>query len=212
KVNSLVLFLIKIILSILIIICTYGYKDIKYFINNLLYFYVTSILLGGFLYYLNLEFSYKNIGLIFYHKELSINYYFIIIFGPLILYLYVHQAKKLRNNYSLKYNVDIYLDDKTYKLRGYLDTANNMIEPYKRRMVIVTNSKELTKASINNRSLLVPYDTIDGHGLLKCIVPNKVIIESIGAFNNIVVGITSKEFNIEGINCILNANLVKGIK
>ena len=78
KINSLTLFIIKIIISFIMIFTSFGFKDIKYTSRNMLYLYITSIILGGFLYYLNLEFSYKNSGIVFYHNGLSVNYIFLI--------------------------------------------------------------------------------------------------------------------------------------
>ena len=68
NVNSVVLFLFKLIISILMIIMSFGFRDIKYTLVNLLYLYMSSIILGGFLYLLNLEFSYKHIGIIFFNN------------------------------------------------------------------------------------------------------------------------------------------------
>ena len=56
------------------LLVTFGIKDRSYFIKNFLYLYIISIILGGFLYYLNLEFSYKNVGIVFFHNGYSINF------------------------------------------------------------------------------------------------------------------------------------------
>ena len=46
-----------------IILTPHYINGTKYTINNLIYLYMTSIILGGFLYLLNVEFSYKHIHL-----------------------------------------------------------------------------------------------------------------------------------------------------
>ena len=84
NINSLQLFLIKIYLSIIMCLLTFNYKDIKYTLINIFSFYLTSILLGGFLYLLNIEFSYKHNGLIFYNNGLSINIIILFIISPII--------------------------------------------------------------------------------------------------------------------------------
>ena len=48
--TTLTLFLMKVLLSILIVLVTFGYKDIKYVILNMFYFYITSIIMGGFMF------------------------------------------------------------------------------------------------------------------------------------------------------------------
>ena len=49
KINSFELFIFKILISILMILISFGYKDIRYFGKNILFFYMTIIVLGGFL-------------------------------------------------------------------------------------------------------------------------------------------------------------------
>ncbi len=209
--SSIFLIMFKVIISCFIIIVTFGYKDIKYFINNLLYFYTISIILGGFLYYLNIEFSYKNAGIIFFNKGLSINFIFLIIVSPIILYIYIKQAYRLKRVYSLNYEVDLYLKSgKIINLNGYMDTANNLVEPYKKRAVIIINDKKIIKEVSKESFILVPYDTVDSHGILKCIIPNKIYVKGLGVMNNIVVGITSKDFKMDGVNCILNNLMLEG--
>lgn len=213
NINSIILILFKLIISSFIIIVTFGYKDIKYFFNNLVYFYTISIILGGFLYYLNIEFSYKNSGIIFFNKGLSVNFIFLIIMSPIILYIYIKQAYKLKNVYSLNYKVDLYLKSgKIINLNGFMDTANNLIEPYKKRAVIIVNDKRVLKEINKENFILVPYDTVDSHGILKCIIPEKIYVQGLGVMSNIVVGISSKEFKMDGINCILNNLMLEGKK
>lgn len=71
KLNSIELFLIKIIISIGIILVTFGKSN---FIKNISYFYLLSIILGGSLYLLNVSFTYKNQGILFINNGLSINF------------------------------------------------------------------------------------------------------------------------------------------
>ena len=91
EMSSFMLFIIKILISILMVLVVFGYQDIRYFFNNLFYLYTSSILLGGFLYFLNLEFSYKNDGLVFYFNGLSVNVLVLIVLSPIIIYSYVKQ-------------------------------------------------------------------------------------------------------------------------
>ena len=67
--------------------------------------------------------------------------------------------------------------DKTkHSLTGYLDTGNHLTDPYKNRPIILVNKN---KINFNYENiLLVPYDTLNNHGLLKCIVPDKIFINN----------------------------------
>ena len=112
NINSLMLFLLKLLISIVMVLVTFKYRNIKYTLINLLYLYMSSVILGGFLYLLNLEFSYKHVGIIFYNNGLSVNFIFLIIFSPIILYIYIKQTKNLRYNYSNYYNIEIFMNKK----------------------------------------------------------------------------------------------------
>ena len=85
NINSLELFILKIIISILMNITSFKYKNIKYTLKNILYLYISSIILGGTLYLLNIEFTYKNQGIIFYKNKLSINFIILVILSPITL-------------------------------------------------------------------------------------------------------------------------------
>lgn len=211
--TTLTLFLMKILLSILIIITTFGIKDIKYILTNLFYFYITSIIMGGFLYYLNIELSYKNIGMVFYHKGMSINYIFILVASPIILLIYTKQIKKIKETNSYIYKVDLYLKNKNVvRLTGFMDTGNTLLDPYKKRKVIIVNSKEVEEYMNEFNFFLVPYESVNSSGLLKCIKVEKVFIEGLGIKKNIIVGLTKEKIKMNGINCILNYLLLEESK
>jgi len=208
--TTLTLFITKILLSIIIVITTYGMKDLKYILTNLFYFYITSIILGGFLYYLNIEFSYKNIGMVFYHKGIGINYIFILLFSPIILYIYTKQMKKYKEINSYNYKVDVYLNNnKIIRLNGFMDTGNTLVDPYKKRKVIVVNSGLLDKYLNETNLVLVPYESVNTSGLLKCIKVNKIYIENLGIKTDVLIGITKDKIKMNGIDCILNYLLME---
>jgi stage II sporulation protein GA (sporulation sigma-E factor processing peptidase) len=209
--NSFTLFIYKLVISILMVIVTFGFKDIKYTAKNLLFLYTISMILGGFLYYLNIEFSYKNEGIIFFHNGLSINVIVLIIISPVIVYIYIRQALELKNHYAHCYKVDLYFKDGTVKkLNGFLDTGNNLYDPYNNRPIILVDPKEVNFELDEYNTILVPYETIDNHGLLKCIMVDKVYIVGVGEKHNVLVGISKEKIKIEGINCILHSKLLEG--
>lgn len=210
KMSSVMLFLFKIIISLLMVIIAFGYRDIKYFFNNLFYLYTSSIILGGFLYFLSMQFSYKNSGLVFYYNGLSVNFVVLIIMSPIIIYAYVKQGLNLKNNYANYYNIDIYL--KTGEVIGvtaFLDTGNKLVDPYERRPIILLNKSLLRIDYTNYNMLLVPYDSLNNHGLLKCIVPDKIFIQGVGFRENFLVGLSNEEIKMDGVDCILSEKLLE---
>ena len=210
EVSSISLFLIKVLISIFMVLIAFGYKDIKYFGNNLFYLYTSSIILGGFLYFLNLQFSYKNEGLIFYFDGLSINVIALIILSPIIIYAYVKQGLLLKNTYSNYYNVDIYLKNgRVIETTAFLDTGNKLEDPYKRRPIILIN-KDLIKIDYEKEKMvLVPYDAINHHGLLKCLIPDKIFIQGVGFRSNFLIGLSNEKILIDGVDCIIHSKLIE---
>lgn len=208
NINSIELFIIKVLISILMCLVAFKYKDIKYTLTNISYLYMISIILGGFLYLLNIEFSYKNNGLIFFHKNLSVNYYLLLLISPVIIYLYIRQSLKLKMNYSNYYKVDIYLKNKkVLKLNGYLDTGNKLYDQYKNRPIILVYSKFLNYDYQD--LILVPYETLNNRGIIKCFKPNKIVINDV-VYQDVLVGISKEKFKIDGIDCILHRDLIGG--
>ena len=210
EMSSLMLFLVKIVISVLMVLIVFNYKDFRYTFKNLFYLYTASIILGGFLYYLNLEFSYKNEGLVFYFDGLSINVIVLIVLSPIIIYFYVKQGLELKNRYSNYYNVDIYFKDgRVIPFTAFMDTGNHLEDPYKKRPIILIN-KELFEVDYNrDKMLLVPYDAINHHGLLKCVIPEKIFIQGIGFRDNFLVGLSNEKIRIDGVDCIMNSRLIE---
>lgn len=187
-VGGFMLFLIKIIVSLVMIVIAFSFKNFKYFINNIIYLYLCSIILGG--------------GLYLIKNEAKLNFLIIIIMGPIILYLYIMQTKKLKNNYNNYYKVDLIYEGKIFKFTAFLDTGNKLKDQYKKRPIILIHTDKI-KLDYDN-SILVPYSTVSGTGILKCVVVDKIIIDDEKIINKPLVGLANDKFQIDGIDMILN--------
>ena len=204
ELNNLTLFFYKLIISILMILISFGYKNIKYTFKNMLYLYTASIILGGFLYFLNVEFAYKQYGLVFIHQGLSINVIFLIIFCPIIIYIYVKQGLWLKNNYSNYYKVIIFYDNKKYLFNAFLDTGNNLTVPLTKKPVILINKK----IQVDN-FFYIPYQGVNGKGIIKCFKADKIEINKT-IKKDIIVGLLDEKIKIDGVDCLLNKKLLEG--
>lgn len=194
SINRLLLELITIILMITI---AFKYKNIRYFLTNILYTYILSILLGGLIYLFNSKVT----------LNIYLNYLVIIILSIEVMTLYIKENKKIKNTYNNYYKVDIYFKDKEkISLIGFLDTGNNLYDPYKKRPIILVDKKYQKE----DKFILVPYHTINGEGLLKCIKPEKVYIEKIGYKTNLLVAFSSSSSTINGVEVLLHKDLMKG--
>jgi len=194
----------KLIISIIMLIVGFEFKDIRFFIKNFICFYLISIILGGFIYYLNLEFSYKNIGLIFINKGLSINFIFILLISPIIIFIYIKQNLNLKNNYNNYYKLKVYFeDDKVKEYIGYLDTGNKLKDPYKNRPIILINDFKN-----DYKKILVPCKTVNACDLLECFKVKKIFINN-KYIKNVLIGISKNKIDIDGVDCILNPLIIK---
>lgn len=207
NIDLLTLNLLKIVISILMVLSTFGYRNIKYTFKNLSFLYLTSIVLGGALYFLNVQFSYKNTGIIFYHNGFSINFIVILISTPLLLFFYIKELKNMKINYSKYHKVIIYFKSNKYiRLTGYLDTGNNLIDPYKNRPIILIEHNKIKNYILNDKEILVPYKGINNEGILRCIKISKIIVDG-KTIKNVLVGILDNNIYIDGVDCILNNKL-----
>ena len=203
--SSFMLFLFKILISIMMIIITFKYINIKYTLINLLYLYMSSIILGGFLYLLNVEFSYKQIGIIFINNGLSINFIFLLLFSPIILYIYIKQTKNLRYNYSNYYNIEIINKNKKYKYTAYMDSGNVLIDSLTKKSVILIDKRKLLFNIKEFR--LIPYMGVDGYNMIKVVKIDKLLFNN-KEYNNVLLGIMDN-ISLDGVDVILNRKLLE---
>ena len=208
--NNFTLFLFKLVISLLMILITFSYKNIKYFTNNLLYLYLSSIILGGGIYLLDIQFNYKNQGLMFIDSSFGINIVVLLIISPFIIYSYIKSMKKMKGDYSNYYKVDIYYKNKIYKFNAFLDTGNRLYDHYKRRPIVLVNTNKIKIGY--DESILVPYMTASGNSVLKCVIVEKLIIDNSYEIKDVLVGVSNNKFNIEGIDMLLHNDLIGGIK
>ena len=208
--NAFILFLFKICLGLIMCLISFGYKNLHYTMANIIYLLMISIILGGFLYYLKIEFSYKRTGLIFYYQGLSFNYSFLIIITPIILYVFIKSLNVLKEVKNYYYHVKIILDNQEFNLTGFLDTGNRLKDPVTNKAIILLN-KKLVISKIKIRSpMYVPYNTIKGHELLECIKPQKIWINN-QEVSNYLIGLANNSFKLNGIECLLNYKILEDI-
>ena len=132
KINNIVLFLLKILISVIMVIVAFGYKSIKYTISNIIYFYMTSIILAGFLYLIK-------------GNNFNLNYIVLLIIGPIILFIYYKSNKKLKNTYSDYYKIKIVFDNIEYNLVSFYDNGNILKDPVSRKSIIIVGNNRLEK-------------------------------------------------------------------
>ena len=205
NINSFLLFIFKLIISILMVIITFKYENIKYTLINILYLYITSIILGGFLYLLIIEFSYKQVGIIFINNGLSINFIILIIISPVILYIYIKQNKLLKYTYSNYYDVELIKNNKSYKYIGYMDSGNVLVDSLTNKKVILIDKRKILFNIKEFR--LIPYMGVNGMNMIKVVKIDKLIFNN-KEYDNVLLGIMDN-ISLDGVDIILNRKLLE---
>lgn len=187
KVNNNLLLVIKLLISILMIISTFGFRNI---IKNTFYFYILSIIVGGTMYLLDLNFDYTN-------KAYYFNYLVLIILSPIIIYIFIKDFIQNKISNMNKYLVQIQYNDEEYKTYGLIDTGNCLKDPYKKRSIILVDYKiDIDKP------ILVPFNALNSTGIIKCFKPDKLIIND-KEYNDLLIGVSNNKLNLCGCRCIL---------
>lgn len=212
KICNILFLLIKLLMSFIIVIVTFGYKDIKYTSKNITYFYLVSMLLGGGIEFLDNQFSYTNEGLVFVDNGLSIIGYGIILLVSLIIYyFYLRSFKELKNNYSNYYLCKIFFDSKQFiEVNAFLDTGNKLKDPYSDKSIILVDKDKMNKICVS-KPLFVPYNSLNNHGLLTCYKGFKIEIDG-KSYDRFLIGISDEHFYMDGIDCIINNFIMEGLK
>ena len=192
-----ILLILKISAGIIMLLITFSYHNCKYFLNNIMYLYMTSVILAGFLYYLKIEFN-------------NWSYIIILLIAPLILYLYFKMQKELKKviNYERKITIT-FLNNKTLNLTGFIDSGNKLKDPITNKYIILVNKKVL-KGIYNIRSpIYVPINTVNKHSLLTCLKIKNIIVND-KIYTNYLLGISDDFTEIDGVECLLNYHLIEG--
>ena len=199
--NNFSLFLFKVVISIIMIFLGFKITSKELFFSLLKSLYGNSIILGGLIYFLNNQFSYKQKGFIFIHDGTSLNLIIILISSPVIFYLYHKMIVNEKKKRELLHSVSIKCKKGSINTLGFLDTGNNIKDPYKKRGVILVNSSEI---NLNiEESILVPFKTVDSNNLLKCIEIEELRIDDNLITKKYLLGVSPKKIEIKGASCIL---------
>ena len=194
--SSFLLFLFKVIISAFIILITFGRRN---FFTDFLYFYLISIILGGFLYLFDISFTYQNQGVLFYGHGLGLNFLAILILTPVFLFFYVKEYRKNKRISSVIHSVEISIGNKTYRLKGLLDTGNQLRDPCTGKCVILVSPQVSFPLS---HYFYVPYKALNTSGIIPCCKVDRVIVDD-HVFSKCLVGVSKEKFSLGGVDCIL---------
>lgn len=205
--SSFMFFILKMFLAVIMLIITFSYKDLKYTMNNFIYLIILSVLVGGFLYLINIEIGYSHVGMLFFTNGKSLNMILLIFITILLVIIYSKYIKRYKKDNKNRFKTNLYIDNKEYKLNGFLDTGNELFY-FNKPCLILNKIKKIDLSSFN--TIHIPFTTINSKGLMKGFIAPRVFIEDYGFYENVVVALSNDKFRLGGADIILNINLLEG--
>lgn len=168
-----------IVASIMILVAT-RIKNIKVVIKNLLVFILLSLGLGGICLFLSISQNNYSLQGGFVLRDYYLKY---LILGIMILYIFYNRVFKfIKDKFvvkSLCYEVLIMVNNKTYVVKGFLDTGNELKEPATNLPVIIVDPNVIPKEIIKESSAkyTINYKTVNGHfGCMQGFKPDKLYL------------------------------------
>lgn len=168
------------------VIVTFGPKR---FYENLFYFYIVTIIIGGFQYLMTGD-------------EYQVNIIIMGILSPIIIGLYIKSQRAYKLEITKEYHVVIVDGDDAYTCTGYMDTGNTLKDPLTGYPVILIKD---TYTFTSKKVFYVPYQVLGNASILSCILVDKVIVDSKEV--KVLLGLADKKLFKPGIDCILNEYL-----
>lgn len=202
--NSLELFIYKIIVSFIIVVISFGRKNL---LKKIYYFYFVSIIIGGFIYFIKIQLTYTNTGLVFTKSNLSISLCFYFVASLIMLYSYLQQIAFFKTKRNMLHTVTMTINKKIYKYNGYIDTGNSLYDPFKKRPVLILYDDSFV---LDCKFIYVSYNTLDNSGVIPCVKIDNLYIDSKKIDREFLLGVSNKKFKIRNVDAsiILHKDLL----
>lgn len=204
SISNLTLIILKVLVSIVMVISAFSYRNFSYFLRNIGYFYFASMVLGGMIYLWNTTFSYEGISSSFISNSYQLNFFGLLLLSPICIAYYVRKMKAMREKYQFYKTISFPLGDSLVSGVGFCDSGNTLT--YKSRPVILV-SKEKVIAKKN--TFFLPYQTVHGVGLLKCMSLKEIWVDG-SVWKNVYLGIMDEDIKIDGIDFLLHSTMLGG--
>jgi len=207
EISSFFFMILKIVSGIFMVVITFGYKDIRYTLTNLVYLILLSILLGGALYLVNIEVGYEHVGMLFFADKQGLNSILLIFISIFVVLVFIRMQKRYKKGIQVRYKVTLRQKDKSFLLNAYLDTGNQLYDPYFHQPIVILNQGITLE---EEKFIFVPFHTLNSNDVMKCLMVDELCIEDVGIFKNVLVGLSNDKFHLSGVDMILHSDLIEG--
>lgn len=213
----------KIILSIIMVYVAFGAQNLKTLLKQILIFYFVSFIFGGctvaLIYFIKPENVKINNGVFVGTYPIKVT-----LIAGVVAFIVTQIAFKINknklNSKNAFFNIEIFFEEKTIKVKALLDSGNMLTEPISKLPVIIVEKEELKK--IISKDFLNYIENFVGGDVEKEYEENNiqeylskvrmVPFMSIGKENGMLIGIRIDKIKIEteDIN-IERKNVIAGI-
>ncbi len=220
-------FFMKILLSIIMIYIAFNNENIKQIIKSLLLFYLASFVIGGCALALLYMISPQNVS---FRNGVLVGTYPMKItliagaIGFLIIQYSFNLNKRQMKIKDLICNLEISVNNKKVKTKGYIDSGNTLKDPLSNKPVIIVE-KEIMKKIIDIDDLtggdeklkirFIPFKSIGKqNGMLIGIKPEYVLIkhnENTIKMKNVIIGIYDKKIS-KSYSALIGLEIFEGGK
>lgn len=198
--------IIRIVVSTITVFITFGYKDIKTFVINIIGFFITSVIFCGGFILIYQVFRPQNMVIIndtVYFDIEPILMILITLFIYIIIVLFSKVFKDRTTNTIV--NLKFYINEKEYSCIGKIDTGCNLTEPFSGSPVIITD-KTVIKDDLEF-TRIIPYNTIDNSSYLNAVKADKVIIDNKETQKEIYIAVSNKPLKM--YQAIINSQITR---
>lgn len=183
KVPLILSFIVKIIMSVTIILCAFGWTSLKMLLKETFCFYSINFAFCGTMFAIWYFVSPNNIAIKNGITYINISPVSLVV-TTFIAYVVNRLFQKITGREmpdDLFCDVIIEKDGNMEKVTAKIDTGNDLKEPFSQLPVLVVEKKYIekiipTKLNQKNKFRLVPFNAVSGYGLLEAFKPDKAIV------------------------------------
>ncbi|MDQ0270324.1 sigma-E processing peptidase SpoIIGA [Cytobacillus purgationiresistens] len=202
---------IKLLFSILMVLCAFGYKRLTFFLKGLMTFYLTTFLIGGSLigvhYFLKFDYELTSSVMIASVKGFGdpISWLFVIIGFPIAWHLSKRNLESMemtKIQYDSLINVAIKINGVSYRFKGLVDSGNQLYDPISRMPVMFVSIKNhvqefpegLVKIASNPDEAILGNDKIPREWEQHIrVIPSKVV----GSDHQLILALKPESIHLE---------------
>ncbi len=199
---------IKLVVNMLMCYIAFRYKSISYYIKQIIYTFVISVIFGGIMMLIYQTLKPHNMAIINDYVYFDINPIQLILISVAI-YIVILMIQKLMNKDSANtlVNLDICINNTTYNCIGKIDTGCTVVEPFSGLPVIIIENSIINLSQITTNRL-VPYKALGSSGILKAVKADKVYIDKTQINKDIYICIYNGTID-NNIKAIINSEITR---